>query len=256
VSLIDDALKRAAQGSPAPGEKRPAESPLPLPDRGRRVGRQTRTIVLVFAVVGLALLLFALLPRRSKEAAPTPVPESRAAILPEATPELARTSPAPTEVVRDRTGAAAVYVGEIVVPPPPHVAVEPSAPSVAPAPPPVVEAPRTFPVPREDVSITRIDPPVPMIGNASASPVIVRTEENRARPPSSRTRTSVREGTFSSGGRVTLDGIVYNEDNPAAVINGRVVTVGGFVDGREVLRIRPDRVELQDGSTTLVLLLK
>jgi hypothetical protein len=259
VSLIDDALKRAAQGSPVPGEKRPAQSPLPLPDRGRHAGRRTRLIVVVLAAVGLALLLFALLPRRSAQTVPRPAPEGRAAILAEATPEPARTSPAPTpDAGRDRAGAAAAYVGEVVVPPPPRVVVESPAQSAAPAPPPppVVEAPSTFPATREAASITRIDPPTPMIASASSSPAIVRAPENRARPSSSRARTFVREGTFSSGGQISLDGIVYSDDNPAAVINGRVVTVGGYVDGREVLRIRPDRVELQDGSTTLVLLLK
>ena len=88
-----------------------------------------------------------------------------------------------------------------------------------------------------------------------AGPSVTSIEEPRTRSPA-RGRSFVREGLLSSGGRIVLDGIVYSEDHPAAVINGRVVSTGSFVDGAEVLRIRPDRVELKDGSATIVVSLR
>jgi hypothetical protein len=71
----------------------------------------------------------------------------------------------------------------------------------------------------------------------------------------------VRPKTFAGtanlpSGKLDLDGIVYTEENPAALINGRVLRVGGFVDGYTVTKIQPDRVELKNENGTIVLTLK
>lgn len=147
---------------------------------------------------------------------------------------------------------------------------EPAAPPAAAAPPPApapVLREVSDPAPRESgVSVTRIEPPGPPMV-ASGSPMIVRSEQalpfeepqpsQGARPsPPARARSYVGAATAPSGARLTLDGIVYSDENPAAVVNGRVVSVGSFVDGCEVVRIRPDRVELDDGGSRIVLLLK
>ncbi len=51
-------------------------------------------------------------------------------------------------------------------------------------------------------------------------------------------------------GELTLDGIVYTEQNPVAMINGEVVPVGGIIGKARVTRITPDLVVLeQDGKT-------
>ncbi|HNY26088.1 MAG TPA: hypothetical protein PKH31_01775 [Candidatus Sumerlaeota bacterium] len=51
-------------------------------------------------------------------------------------------------------------------------------------------------------------------------------------------------------GELTLDGIVYTEQNPVAMINGEVVPVGGTIGKARVTRITPDVVVLErDGKT-------
>ncbi len=51
-------------------------------------------------------------------------------------------------------------------------------------------------------------------------------------------------------GELTLDGIVYTEQNPVAMINGEVVPVGGTIGKARVTRILPDLVVLErDGKT-------
>ncbi|MBC8646555.1 MAG: hypothetical protein H7X85_05300 [Thermoanaerobaculia bacterium] len=152
---------------------------------------------------------------------------------------------------------------EVFVPPPVYesretVAKSPQGGEPAPVPPAPAPVPVTrdlAPPPRETgISVTRVSPPSPPMV-ASGSPMIVRAEEARPAPPA-RGRSFVREGTTPSGARLTLDGIVYSDASPAAVVNGRVVSVGSFVEGCEVVRIRPDRVELEDRGSTIVLLLK
>ncbi len=75
------------------------------------------------------------------------------------------------------------------------------------------------------------------------------------RPPASQTRTYA--GTASTpSGKLELEGIVYSEANPTALINGRVVAPGGFVDGYTVISIERDRVELEGTSGRIILTLK
>ncbi len=56
--------------------------------------------------------------------------------------------------------------------------------------------------------------------------------------------------------RLELEGIVYAEGSPMALINGRVVAPGGYVEGYTVVRIERDRVELKGDDGTIILTLK
>lgn len=261
MSLIDDALKRAqaAQGEPSRPDGSP-RAPVPLPDTGRARRRRTTQILLLAAIaIGIMAGLFALLRPRPAEVAP-----ERAATEPPsaATPSagIVVGSAPPSEKPASQPGREAprITAPDVTVPPP--VRAESSAPrppSEAPEAAPPARAPEA-PMRRELPAIARVEPPAPMV--ASGSPAIVRSEEPRVaggrQPAVARGRNYVREVTLPSGGRLSLDGIVYSEENPAAVINGRVVRTGSFVEGFEVVRIRSDRVELRDEETTLVILLK
>ena len=263
MSLIDDALKRAqsAQGASAPEPGRGGHTPLPLPDphRGlrRRLGRNGALALIPVAVAAVVFLIVWWRPEKEsppRERSGLALPASALTPTPEAVGATEETTPRlPADISM-----------EVFVPPPAYESretvakspqgVEP-APAPAPAPAPVQVTRDLAPAPRETgVSVTRIEPPSPPMV-ASGSPMIVRAEEARPAPPA-RGRSFVREGTAPSGARLTLDGIVYSDTSPAAVVNGRVVSVGSFVEGCEVTRIRPDRVELEDRGATIVLLLK
>jgi len=49
-------------------------------------------------------------------------------------------------------------------------------------------------------------------------------------------------------GRPAVSGIVYSEDNPCAVVNGRIVSNGEVVDGVTVVKINPNSVEFAAGD--------
>lgn len=52
---------------------------------------------------------------------------------------------------------------------------------------------------------------------------------------------------------LTLTGILFSEDGSAALINGRIVPLGGLVDGARVEKIFPHRVELSYDNQTITL---
>jgi glycerol uptake facilitator-like aquaporin len=52
---------------------------------------------------------------------------------------------------------------------------------------------------------------------------------------------------------LTLTGILFSEDGSAALINGRVVPLGGIVNGARVEKIYPHRVELSFDNQTITL---
>jgi hypothetical protein len=55
--------------------------------------------------------------------------------------------------------------------------------------------------------------------------------------------------------RLELEGIVYSDTSPTALISGHVVGPGSFVEGYTVLSIGRDRVELQGDNEKIVLIL-
>ncbi|MGH9369620.1 MAG: hypothetical protein ACRD3M_18360, partial [Thermoanaerobaculia bacterium] len=125
---------------------------------------------------------------------------------------------------------------------------------------PLGEAPAPAPpgIARREARAPVILPPVE-VSSASASLRIATDERPRragAPPaPPARAKTYARTATLPSG-KLELDGIVYSETNPTALINGRVLSPGGYVAGYTVVKIEHDRVELTDDGTTIVLTLK
>jgi hypothetical protein len=65
--------------------------------------------------------------------------------------------------------------------------------------------------------------------------------------------TQVRSSSYEG---ISLSGIMYDAQAPAAVINGKVVKEGDSVAGNIVLEIMPNKVILSDGSRNLELNLK
>ena len=48
-----------------------------------------------------------------------------------------------------------------------------------------------------------------------------------------------------------LSGILWDEVNPAAIINDQIITVGGEINGKKIVEIRKNKVILEaDGQTT------
>ncbi len=240
MSLIDDALKRAqaAHQKVPPGgagsDGKVPWTPPPLPDRSRqtraRLGR-----ILGFALLGaLAAAVAIVVLVRSRRPAAAPSPASAA--------------------VRDASAAAGLppITSEVTVAPPPAgVAARPSADAASKAPPPPqvrraegrrpgAEAPAQRPP--DERGAERLGP----TGPAGAQP---------QRPP----RAAAERDSFAGelplagGGKITLDGIVYSESNPVAVLNGRITPPGGYVEGYTVTKIFPDKVELErEGKTVSI----
>jgi hypothetical protein len=106
-------------------------------------------------------------------------------------------------------------------------------------------------------------PPIE-VSNASASPHIAADVSPRPTPPpptpttpSRHLRRRAAAGTaLVPSGKLELEGIVFSATNPTALINGRVVSPGGFVAGFTVLKIERDRVELEGDEEIIVLTLK
>jgi len=62
--------------------------------------------------------------------------------------------------------------------------------------------------------------------------------------------------TLPGGGRIELGGVAWSETEPRALLNDRIVAVGGYVDGYSVSKSETDRVELVKDGVTIVLTVK
>jgi hypothetical protein len=69
-------------------------------------------------------------------------------------------------------------------------------------------------------------------------------------------RSYMGEILLADGAKIVLDGIVYSDANPVALINGQVVRPGGSAGGMTVATIEPDRVRLDGDGVSVFLLLK
>ncbi len=283
MSLIDDALRRAqAAQTPGTGAGSVLRVPMPLPDSGRYRRRNLRRLAAAALLTAAAIAgVFFFRRPTPREAPPQPLEASgsaaSAAVAARAssrtpTPAATVTATASTSAAGDRTSAAATpAAGQMlrqtpVAPLVPAAATgpveEPAAESARPT---AAGPPSTAPPPpalREPRARTPVILPPIEVSNASGSPRV--SEDERARPapppaaepkPASRTRTYGAAANLPTG-KLELEGIVFSETNPTALINGRVVAPGGYVDGYTVVKIGPDRVELTDDKTTIVLTLK
>lgn len=69
-------------------------------------------------------------------------------------------------------------------------------------------------------------------------------------------RTYAGEAQLPEGGKIVLEGIVYSETNPVALINGKVLPPGGVVEEFSIVSIREDRIELRKQGLTIFISLK
>jgi hypothetical protein len=69
-------------------------------------------------------------------------------------------------------------------------------------------------------------------------------------------RTYAGELSLPDGPKIALEGIVFSETNPVALINGKVLPPGGVVEEFTIVSIKPDRVELNGRGVTIVVTLK
>jgi hypothetical protein len=242
VSLIDDALKQAQATHPKDEERSEGKvpwTPPPLPDRSRlvraRIGRILGLSLLaaLAAAVGLVVVL------RSRR---PPPPRSRA-----------------SDAVQASSAAAGLppITSEVTVAPPQRVA--------ASGPPAAAEASQAAPA----GSIAQADARAPGALERQNRPV-KEPDGERARlatpsadrPPERKARAPVAPAVFAGemplpeGGKITLDGIVFSETNPVAVLNGKITPPGADVDGYTVTRIYPDRIELERDGKSVSLTLK
>ena len=241
MSLIDDALKQA-QATHQEEERSEGKvpwTPPPLPDRSRliraRIGRILGFSLLALLAAGVALVIAL----RSRHPTPAPSPASNA--------------------VRASSAAAGLppITSEVIVAPPQRaIASGPPAAAgesrQAGAPPRIAQADAPGPSARES------DRPVkePEAGRARVpSPSADRPAERKA-------RATVGPAVFAGemplpeGGKITLDGIVYSETNPVAVLNGKILPPGADVDGYTITRIYPDKIELERDGKSVSLTLR
>jgi hypothetical protein len=143
--------------------------------------------------------------------------------------------PHPTETgTQSRAPVAAV----LPTPEPTLVAVEVSPPAAAPRP---ARVTRPTPVPdaaREDTAATSESPYPPK--------------------PASDRGVKVHAGSvvLSGGAKIELGGIVWSETEPRALVNDRIVGVGGYVEGYTITKIEEDRITLEKDGATLILTVK
>ena len=58
------------------------------------------------------------------------------------------------------------------------------------------------------------------------------------------------------GAKIELGGIVWSETEPRALVNDRIVGVGGYVEGYTITKIEEDRITLEKDGATLILTVK
>jgi hypothetical protein len=95
--------------------------------------------------------------------------------------------------------------------------------------------------------------PVAAGETATGEPAAV---ESEAPPASARGRTFSKSVTLPDGTKIELGGIVWSETDPRALVNDRIMAVGGYVEGYTLAKIEEDRITLEKDGETLVVLVK
>jgi hypothetical protein len=219
VSLIDDALKRAQEEAARQDEahrraSRPWIAPQPARARSRAGGIAALALSFLLAAAGSAWFLAR---RRAPVPPKAPVPAPRVAIV--ASP----LSAAPPS-------SRATPLESVEVSPPPSAY-------------PVPETPKS----RRGAAPAAAFPP----GAAEATPPTVRPP--RATPPLPDGKTFVRTVTPPGEDPIELDGIVFSETNPVAVIGGHLLGPGASIGSFEIVKIEENRVTLRGRGVTIFL---
>ncbi len=250
MSLIDDALKRAreqaheAASAGAAAPSRAAQDPwayAPLPSRRR--SRKPFAIGAGAAVAIAAGVFIALHPgQRPRSGA------ARSSASGLAAPARPVSSPAPT-------GSVAEAPASTVAAPRPAESSSNTAASAAgrerPGAPPGATLSRRA---SEAGRALAAAPPSSSAAGPRPAPA-----PPAGRPPPARLgdgRTYTGELTAPNGSRVELGGIVYSETSPVALLNGRVLPVGGVIEGLTIAGIEENRVTLRGEDVTVYLTLK
>jgi hypothetical protein len=138
---------------------------------------------------------------------------------------------------------------------PPPVAAHPGAPRKNGSPLSSAEEPARSSVPTEHEKKNQVAPPASS-GAAPAHPNASPVEGKAPGRGLANGRTYVGEVSVPDGGKIALEGIVYSESNPVALINGKVLPPGAVVEEFTIVTISPDRVELNGRGLTIFLALK
>jgi hypothetical protein len=193
-----------------------------MPDPGLARGRAIRRLLGVLCVALAAAGAGYLLLRRP------------------AAEEMARTTAAPASTARPADAAASSVAPTelplVLVPTPPR---------------PRRAAPSAGVAPQGAAAARAVEAPAP-----SAAVAAVPTPPPAPPPRPGSARTYAGGVTLPGGERIELGGIAWSEEEPRALLNDRIVAVGGFVAGYSVSKIDPDRVELQKDGMTIVLTVK
>lgn len=267
MSLVSEALKKAEREAAArdardKGQPVPFEAPLqPYRSRsGTSGGARTRLFAALGGAAALAALaVLALLWWSSRPEAP--VNRDTAAT----------SAPAGTSSADSPSGSGAAPVQEPASAPPAaaHAPATPSLTALATAPPTPAQSATSFseptathlattPLPKTTLHAPRTlpsdsEPAAPKLPSPPAAKAPARAPE----PPTSfGPGDYLRRVDFPDGSKLELGGIVYSEASPFAYINGRLVGVGEFVEGRRIDRIERDKVVLSGDAGVLTLRLK
>ena len=151
----------------------------------------------------------------------------------------------------ETTPTHAVPARAVPAPAPPATA-PPSAPTVIPSTAARVIAAASTPVARLLLQ------PAPHEAPTSAPRTAARGPANESEAPHSLVdgKTYSGEILLAGGAKITLDGIVYSDDNPVALINGLVLGPGTTIEGMTIARIEADRVVLEGHGVTVSLAVK
>jgi hypothetical protein len=237
MSLIDEALKRAQaahQGEGRPEEGSRPWTPAPLPDRQRIARARARTIAAVFLAVAAMAVAGTLLFRRERK-------------------DAVRPSVPPASSTDKASGSAGLppIESEVTVAPPPR-----GLPSLA-GPPGETRPASTPPPSAASVRPAASSPASPAAAHLTLPAAAGRAEAGERKPRGpAEVRAYVGEMPLPGGGKISLDGIVYSESNPVAVVNGKVLPPGGYVEGFTIVTILPDRVELEREGAKIFLTLR
>lgn len=248
MSLVSEALKKAereaaARDARAKGQPAPFEAPL-QPYRSRRSGGARTPI---FAALGAAALLVALALLWWSSQQKAPANGDKPAASAPAWTSATTSAPAPEPLsVQPRAGAE---------PPPPSAPATPGLASAATAPAPVAPSASEPPAtPLAKPPLPKTTPRTSLQPPSASEPVA----PVRAREPVTTFGPGdyLRRVDFPDGSKLELGGIVYSESSPFAYLNGRLVGVGEFVEGRRIDRIERDKVILSGDAGTITLRLK
>lgn len=105
---------------------------------------------------------------------------------------------------------------------------------------------------------SRAAPPAVPGGSAPSAAAAAQSPGPPDRPASLvNGRTYVGSVTLPGGARIELGGIVFSESNATALVNGKILSTGAFVEGFVIQRIQENQIELADpAGLTIVLSLK